>query len=144
MKRYIDSNLLQCYYNLKNQNINFNELKHIININNKYAEGNYTNHWIFVLENVYHGYKYFLMADMANCPQYLTGYIELENKLNENQTIEAPISITFNGIGMRGRYCIGIDQNHIWNDNAENHLDIHHCIGELEEIIDWLIINHYE
>ena len=85
-----------------------------------------------------------ILANTNHEPNYLTAYVELTNKLTREQLIEIANNITFNDIGVRGKYCMGIEQNHICNDTLENHLDLDDCIAEIKEIIDWLNINHYK
>ncbi len=131
--------ILNVYNELKDNGVDLMLLKNIIesNTDKKLNKG-----WYFIEEGNIKGYDYFILVN-TNCePNYLTAYIELVNKLTKEQVIEIPANITFNDIGVRGKFCIGIDQNHIWNDTMENHLDLDDCRTEIEEIIDWLVENN--
>lgn len=133
--------VLNAYNELKNNHIDLMLLKNIILLN---KEDKYKWKWLFVEEGNIQGYDYFIMVNNYWGQKYLTAYIELENKLTEEQTINCPISISFNDIGARNKYCIGIDRNHIWNDEADNHLDLDACKYQIREIIDWLVEKQYK
>lgn len=131
--------VLNAYNELKDNGIDLMLLKNIIELN---TDKKLNKGWYFIEEGNISGYDYFILANTNYEPNYLTAYIELDNKLTKEQVIEIPANITFNDIGARGKYCIGIDQNHIWNDTMENHLDLDDCRTEIKKIIDWLLENN--
>lgn len=125
-------------------NTNINLLKEVVKFIELNQDKNLNEGWFFVEEGIIKDYPYFIMVCNRKELPYLTAYVELENNIDSELTASCPVSISFNGVGDRGRYCIGIDRSHYWNYDSNDHLNLPDCRFELKYVIDWLIKNKYK